>query len=583
MAENPCIDFRSGDPAQIGYYRVKDRHLAGHVVLKSRVFSVVECTAICLQSNQCLSYNFHRLTNTCELSRVSTKEVGDLVFRYGTSYFTPCNTGSEARENLSDLVIFEDHCQRSSVMCDNLIEDEKQFGPSTRATNDVQPYTVSSEATSSDAQIPAKDAMETTAVTPQNTATLESTRAVEMETRSEGTEQIEEPTNGRAEIETMQSQNEQDGQQSTSTLATSPGRQPYDTFLSGATTSNTRISANDAMETTSVTPTRKVETETRSEGTEQIEEPMNAREEIVSTLNHNEPDGQSVTDTSSPAIKTTSITSENTPVLEPTRNVEIESETSGSVIGRQETMEQVGGNTELRKSEIEPGTTVATQPQIIPTEEKLLSTTRVADRNRFSTEAIQVMGKATYMDTIASPNICSLGPYSESDFLVGVGEFTSAVCGTCIEVTAHSKSIEATVVEKCIDCGSTHLQLSKSAFDYLVSDHNADELSITWRRVSCTNVGNMIFRFAADSTPDRWAIEIRGHRYPIRNVCVFRETSCIDLIRQGDSNLFKKVWDMGRIDAPFKLQITSNNDLAVEVTIEAIDGMEDINSNVQFL
>ncbi|MEI7769717.1 MAG: expansin EXLX1 family cellulose-binding protein [Chloroflexales bacterium] len=92
----------------------------------------------------------------------------------------------------------------------------------------------------------------------------------------------------------------------------------------------------------------------------------------------------------------------------------------------------------------------------------------------------------------------------------------AAYCGAYVELTGPKGTITVRIVDKCPDigCAAGHLDLSPSAFD-MIADHNLGRVPITWRVVSPSLSGPIVYHFKDSNNPYWMAVQIRNHRNPI--------------------------------------------------------------------
>ena len=112
----------------------------------------------------------------------------------------------------------------------------------------------------------------------------------------------------------------------------------------------------------------------------------------------------------------------------------------------------------------------------------------------------------------------------------------SAVCGTCLEVQGPRGAVTVRVVDRCPECASGHLDLSREAFAR-IAEPAQGRVSIQWRRVACAVEGPVAYRFKEGSSQWWVAIQVRNHRVPVQRLEVQRNGSWVD-VRRADYNYF---------------------------------------------
>jgi expansin len=134
-------------------------------------------------------------------------------------------------------------------------------------------------------------------------------------------------------------------------------------------------------------------------------------------------------------------------------------------------------------------------------------------------------GRATYYVTADGGGNCMFDP-TPSDLMVAAISHVNyndpqpaAWCGAYVEVTGELGSVVVRIVDKCPDEGCTrnHLDLSPQAFAKIAPIEKGI-VPITWRLVS-PNLDRRVSYHIKPGSSQWWtAIQVRGHRNPIRKL-----------------------------------------------------------------
>ncbi len=93
----------------------------------------------------------------------------------------------------------------------------------------------------------------------------------------------------------------------------------------------------------------------------------------------------------------------------------------------------------------------------------------------------------------------------------------SAVCGACVRVTGPLGSTVVRIVDQCLGCPNTGLDLSQDAFA-AVADPNVGLAQGSWEFVPCEVTGNVSWFFRAGSSAFFLTMQVRNHRHPIASL-----------------------------------------------------------------
>ncbi|MBZ4418610.1 expansin EXLX1 family cellulose-binding protein [Myxococcus sp. RHSTA-1-4] len=177
-------------------------------------------------------------------------------------------------------------------------------------------------------------------------------------------------------------------------------------------------------------------------------------------------------------------------------------------------------------------------------------------------------GIATYYDATGAGN-CSYEP--NGDLMVAAMNTPqyngSAACGMCVDVQGPKGSVRVRIVDRCPECDTGHLDLSREAFAK-IAEMQQGRVSITWTPVSCDVAGNLEYHFKNGSNPWWTAIQVRNSRLPIQKLEWRRGTGGWNNIPREDYNYF--VNDSGMGDGSFQLRVTASDGQTVEDTLQRV-------------
>ncbi len=177
-------------------------------------------------------------------------------------------------------------------------------------------------------------------------------------------------------------------------------------------------------------------------------------------------------------------------------------------------------------------------------------------------------GIATFYDATGAGN-CSFAP--NGDLMVAAMNTpqygASAACGQCVDIRGPKGSVRVRIVDRCPECESGHLDLSREAFAK-IAEMKDGRVNITWTPVSCDVAGNLEYHFKDGSNPWWTAIQVRNHRLPIQKLEWKRGTDSWNNIPRQDYNYF--VNDSGMGDGRFQLRVTATDGQQVVDTVEKV-------------
>lgn len=161
----------------------------------------------------------------------------------------------------------------------------------------------------------------------------------------------------------------------------------------------------------------------------------------------------------------------------------------------------------------------------------------------------------------ATPNdlmVAALGYLEYSD------PTPAAYCGAYAEVTGPKGTVTVRIVDKCPNppdnlvnptdgCGHWHLDLSPDAFDK-IADRNLGRVAITWRVVSPSLSGPIVYHFKDGSSQWWTAVQIRNHRNPIAKFEYKNSQGQWISVERLDYNYFVALNGMG--PGPYSFRVT---------------------------
>jgi expansin (peptidoglycan-binding protein) len=163
-------------------------------------------------------------------------------------------------------------------------------------------------------------------------------------------------------------------------------------------------------------------------------------------------------------------------------------------------------------------------------------------------------GEATYYDADGTGN-CSFA--ADSGFVAALNDPDydgAAWCGACAAVDGPNGSIVVHIVDRCPECASGDLDLSRNAFEALAPLEQG-RVPISWKWAACDVEGPITYHFKEGSNPYWSAIQVRNHRYAIASVEAVDPATgdYVQLVRQ-DYNFF--LWESGLGEGPYTLRTT---------------------------
>ena len=190
-------------------------------------------------------------------------------------------------------------------------------------------------------------------------------------------------------------------------------------------------------------------------------------------------------------------------------------------------------------------------------------------------------GVATYYDADGSGN-CSFDKSSDLDVVaMNTPEYgASAACGGCVHVRSPAGEVTVRVVDRCPECPTGHLDLSKQAFAKIAKLEQG-KVSITYQSVACNVSGNLAYHFKDGSSKYWVAIQVRNHPVPIAKLEYKKGSSFVPMKREN-YNYFVEAAGVGDISS-LVLRVTAADGNTVEDTLPgAIDSDKLVVGSAEF-
>jgi expansin len=166
-------------------------------------------------------------------------------------------------------------------------------------------------------------------------------------------------------------------------------------------------------------------------------------------------------------------------------------------------------------------------------------------------------GVATFYDATGAGN-CSFDA-SPQDLRVAAMNAPqwagSAVCGMCVRVEGPRGGVTVRIVDKCPDCLTGQLDLSREAFA-AIADLADGRVPVRWQPVSCEVQGFVVYRFKEGSSQFWTALQVRNTRVPVRSLEVQQGAAWVNVARE-DFNFFVQPSGLG--PGPYTLRITGSD------------------------
>ena len=128
-------------------------------------------------------------------------------------------------------------------------------------------------------------------------------------------------------------------------------------------------------------------------------------------------------------------------------------------------------------------------------------------------------GIATYYDATGAGN-CSFDATPDDLMVAAMNDPDyegSEVCGECVAVDGPSRSVTVRIVDRCPECDSGHLDLSREAFAEIAA-LELGRVDITWRVVPCDVDGPVEYWSQEGSNDFYLAVQLRNIRHPVASL-----------------------------------------------------------------
>jgi expansin len=174
-------------------------------------------------------------------------------------------------------------------------------------------------------------------------------------------------------------------------------------------------------------------------------------------------------------------------------------------------------------------------------------------------------GVATYYDADGSGN-CSFEKTGDLDVVaINTPEYGgSAACGGCINVRGPLGDVTVRVVDRCPECPTGHLDLSREAFAK-IAEPKQGKVPITYQNVACDVKGNLAYHFKDGSSKYWVAIQVRNHPVPIAKL-EYQKSGKFIAMKRENYNYFVESAGVGDI-ASLVLRVTAADGNTVEDTL----------------
>jgi expansin len=129
-------------------------------------------------------------------------------------------------------------------------------------------------------------------------------------------------------------------------------------------------------------------------------------------------------------------------------------------------------------------------------------------------------GKATYYDLAGTQGNCSFPPPADDLYVaLGPNEYAAgAACGGYLDVTGPKGKVRVKVFDSCPECGTGHLDLSRTAFRRIGNEIDGI-IPITYKAVRNPRTpGPVSITFVDGTSRYYWAALIDNHANPLRSV-----------------------------------------------------------------
>jgi expansin (peptidoglycan-binding protein) len=159
-------------------------------------------------------------------------------------------------------------------------------------------------------------------------------------------------------------------------------------------------------------------------------------------------------------------------------------------------------------------------------------------------------GKATFYDLGDGTGNCSFPSSPADDLFVALGPdqySAGAACGTYLDVTGPKGKVRVKVTDSCPECGTGHLDLSRTAFKKIGAEVDGI-IPITYKTVTGVSTGPISVRVKEGSSQYWLAVLIDNHGNQLKSVTVNGKST-----HREDYNYW--VIDGGAGSGPFKIKV----------------------------
>jgi expansin len=144
----------------------------------------------------------------------------------------------------------------------------------------------------------------------------------------------------------------------------------------------------------------------------------------------------------------------------------------------------------------------------------------------------------------------------------------SAVCGMQVTVDGPSGSVSVRIVDRCPECVSGQLDLSREAFER-IAPLSEGRVPIRWRAAEAPVSGPLGYRVKEGSNPNWVALQVRNHRWPVARVEIQTAgASGWTALPRTDYNYF--VHDGAALAAPLRLRTTAEDGQQLVDTLSSL-------------
>jgi len=181
-------------------------------------------------------------------------------------------------------------------------------------------------------------------------------------------------------------------------------------------------------------------------------------------------------------------------------------------------------------------------------------------------------GVATFYDADGSGN-CSFDKSSDLDVVaMNTPEYGgAAACGGCLSVRGPLGEVMVRVTDRCPECPSGHLDLSRQAFAK-IAEPKQGKVSITYQAVACNVKGNLAYHFKDGSSKYWVAIQVRNHPLPIAKL-EYQKAGKYVAMKRESYNYFVESAGVGDIDK-LVVRVTGADGKTVEDTLPGTIGSD---------